>query len=46
MPLPKPNKGEKKEDFISRCVKNPNVQNEFKSTVQKIAVCYKIYNEK
>jgi hypothetical protein len=46
MPLPKPNRGEKKKDFISRCIQDPNVQKEFKSTVQQIAVCYQIYNEK
>jgi hypothetical protein len=37
MPLPKPNKGEKKEQFISRCMKEISV--EFENVSQRYAVC-------
>lgn len=37
MPLPKPNKGEKKEQFITRCMKELSV--EFDNVSQRYAVC-------
>ena len=51
MPLPTPHKdpsGEKesKKQFIARCMKDKNVQNDFKTQEQKLAVCYSRYKEK
>ena len=37
MPLPKPNRGEKKEQFINRCMKE--ISNEFENVSQRYAVC-------
>lgn len=37
MPLPKPNKGEKKEDFIGRCM--GDLASEYDDTAQRYAVC-------
>ena len=39
MPLPKPRKGEKRPDFISRFMQSPAAK-EFKSTEQALAVAY------
>jgi len=39
MPLPKRRKGEKKQDFVSRCMSSAAIKKEFKSRKQKIAVC-------
>ena len=40
MPLPIPSKNEKEKEFISRCVGNPNVNEEFPDNSQRVAVCY------
>lgn len=39
MPLPKPNKKESKKDFLSRCMSNPTVNEEFPDNSQRYAVC-------
>ena len=39
MPLPKPNSGEAKNDFVSRCVSNDTVRADFSSDEQVAAVC-------
>jgi len=39
MPLPKPKKNEDKSSFMSRCMSNQNINKEFKTNSQKIAVC-------
>ena len=41
MPLPKPSKGEKKQDFVSRCAGSKVMNKEFPDQKQKLAVCYK-----
>ncbi len=45
MPLPKKKTGESQSKFMSRCVNDLNVKNEFKTREQRIAVCYKIYRD-
>lgn len=39
MPLPTPNSGESKNDFIGRCVSNSTVRSDFSSDEQIVAVC-------
>ena len=46
MPLPTPNKGEKKSDFISRCVTSKVMQTEYPDKKQRLAVCYSQWNRK
>ena len=43
MPLPKPRKDEKKDEFIGRCMSA--LQNEFSHQKQRSAVCYDIYKK-
>jgi hypothetical protein len=38
MPLPKPKKGERKPDFIKRCMENPSMRKEFPDEKQRYAV--------
>ncbi len=40
MPLPTPNKNEKRNDFIARCVSSPIMQSEYKDNHQRLAICY------
>lgn len=44
MPLPKPEKGEKRNDFISRFMSDENAKKEFKTHQQRLAVAYSIWN--
>jgi len=46
MPIPKPNKKEKKEDFISRCMGNKVMNKEYKDSEQRSAVCYSQWQKK
>lgn len=39
MPLPNPESGEKRSEFMSRCMVDPKAENEFKDTKQRAAVC-------
>ena len=39
MPIPKPNKGESKNDFISRCMGDNTMKKEFPRQEQRMAVC-------
>ena len=39
MPLPKPFSGESDENFISRCMGDPKMREEFSGTAQRLAVC-------
>lgn len=43
MPLPTPNTGEEKKDFIVRCVIDSNIQAEGKTIEQRIAICHELY---
>jgi hypothetical protein len=40
MPLPKPNPGESQKDFMSRCISNDKMNQEYPDQSQRIAVCY------
>tara|TARA_Y100001963_G_scaffold93431_1_gene128685 strand:+ start:35975 stop:37201 length:1227 start_codon:yes stop_codon:yes gene_type:complete len=40
MPLPSPNKGQKKEEFVNICMDNTKMLNEFPDDKQRAAVCY------
>jgi len=46
MPIPSPNKGEKKEDFISRCMGDAAVGKEYPDNEQRAAVCYSQWKKK
>lgn len=39
MPIPKPRKDEKKEDFISRCMSDEVMKADFSDNKQRYAVC-------
>ena len=43
--MPKPNKGEKVKDFISRCVEQVMKDGTTKDNKQAVAICYSIYRE-
>ena len=44
MPLPTPNKGEKRSDFVSRCMSQ--IGDEDKPQDQKLAICYSQWKNK
>lgn len=46
MPLPIPNKNEKENDFISRCMGSDVIQNDFDDQKQQLAVCYSQWDRK
>lgn len=43
MPLPKPNEGESQEDFISRCMSDDMMVQDFPENDQRLAVCHDIW---
>ena len=45
MPLPSPRLNEDLNDFIGRCVIDPNVVNDFATQDQRIAVCNSLYSQ-
>jgi hypothetical protein len=45
MPLPSPRVDESHDDFISRCVIDTNVQNDFRTIEQRVAVCNSLYEQ-
>lgn len=45
MPIPTPNSGEEKKDFIQRCMSNETMVSEYKNTDQRLAVCSTSYEE-
>ena len=40
MPLPTPRAGEKRNEFISRCMDNEEMKKDFPKEKQRAAVCY------
>ncbi len=46
MPLPKPNAGENRSDFISRCMSNSNVQQDSSSNDQALAICNSLWDRR
>ena len=47
MPIPKPKKGESKQDFVSRCIEfmTVNESEKFPSKEQRAAICYTQWDE-
>ncbi len=46
MPLPKPQKGEERNEFITRCVTQPEITSEFDTQSQRLAVCQSLWEGK
>lgn len=46
MPLPKPNKGDTKDNFLDRCMGNDAMNSEYPDKNQRFAVCNSIWEEK
>lgn len=46
MPIPKPRKSEKKDDFISRCMSNSDMKSEFSDRKKRLAVCNTTWKNK
>jgi hypothetical protein len=45
MPLPKPKEDEKRNDFISRCMADDKMKDEFPKQTQRMTVCIEQWNE-
>jgi len=45
MPLPTPNKEENKQDFISRCMSDEKMKEEFEGNGQRYSVCERQWGE-
>lgn len=43
MPLPNPQEGESRNDFMGRCVIDPNIIGDFDTIEQRVAVCSSLY---
>ena len=46
MPLPNPRSGEKRADFVSRCMKNETVRGDFKEQDVRLGVCFTQWRKK
>lgn len=46
MPLPKPNEGEERNDFTSRCMGDSVMNKEYQSQDQRFAVCNSLWTRK
>jgi hypothetical protein len=46
MPLPKPNMGESRKDFVSRCMGDNVMNDEYPKEKQRVAVCESLYDNK
>ena len=46
MPIPKPKQGERREDFLSRCLSSDIMQQEYSDNSQRMAVCSTAYDNK
>jgi len=46
MPIPKPNTGESREDFMSRCLSSDIMQQEYSDNRQRIAICSTSFEDK
>lgn len=46
MPIPKPNDGESKENFIERCMGNPTMNEDYSDNSQRFAVCQSAWRTK
>lgn len=39
MPIPKPKKGEKRQEFLSKCMSDETMNEEFPREKQRVAIC-------
>ena len=46
MPIPKPNTGESREDFMSRCLSSDVMQQEYTDNSQRVAICSTAFDDK
>jgi hypothetical protein len=46
MPLPKPSKKETEQEFVSRCMGDDMMNEDFKDSKQRAAVCYSQYRKR
>lgn len=46
MPIPNPKDGEKEEEYISRCMSNDTMKEEYKEKKQRLAVSYSQFRKK
>ncbi len=46
MPLPTPSKKEKEQEFVSRCMADEIMNNDYKDQKQRAAVCYSQYRRR
>ena len=46
MPIPKPNTGESREDFMGRCLSSDIMQQEYSDNSQRFAVCASSFDDK
>lgn len=46
MPIPTPNKGEHKKDFVQRCVTDEKMKSEYEDINQRLAVCSSAFEER
>lgn len=46
MPLPKPSKKEKEQEFVSRCMADEMMNKDYKDQKQRAAVCYSQYSRR
>lgn len=46
MPIPKPKDGETEDDFISRCMSNDTMKEEYPDNDQRLAICFQQWKDK
>ena len=46
MPIPKPRTDEEEDDFISRCMGNDTLQEDYPDNDQRLAVCFTQWRER
>lgn len=46
MPLPKPEKNEKQDEFISRCMSSEIMKKDYPDNKQRVAVCFSQYKRR
>ena len=45
MPIPKPRSNESEDDFVSRCMGDETMKDEYPAQGQRLAVCFNTYKE-
>lgn len=44
--MPSPHKNEKKDDYIARCMSDPEMKSKFDDNKQRVAVCFSYWDKK